>query len=72
MHRGAWWATVYRVTKSRTRLSNFTLQGNQNNLIYILIYILHPSPSKMFFRTLSSSMQELIKVYTLHLVTVTV
>ena len=51
MDRGAWWATVYRVTKSRTRLSNFTLQGNQNNLIYILIYILHPSPSKNFFRT---------------------
>ena len=72
MDRGAWWATVHRVAKSRTRLSNFTLQGNQNILIYILIYILYPSPSKMFFRTLSSSMQELIKVYTLHLVTVTV
>ena len=24
MDRGAWWATVHRVTKSRTRLSNFT------------------------------------------------
>ena len=26
MDRGAWWATVHRVTKSRTRLSNFTKQ----------------------------------------------
>ena len=25
MDRGAWWATVHRVAKSRTRLSNFTL-----------------------------------------------
>ena len=25
MHGGAWWAAVYEVTKSRTRLSNFTL-----------------------------------------------
>ena len=24
MDRGAWWATVHRVTKSRTRLSDFT------------------------------------------------
>ena len=24
MGRGAWWATVHRVAKSRTRLSNFT------------------------------------------------
>ena len=24
MDRGAWWATVHRVTKSRTQLSNFT------------------------------------------------
>ena len=24
MHRRAWWATVHRVTKSRTRLSDFT------------------------------------------------
>ena len=24
MDRGEWWATVHRVTKSRTRLSNFT------------------------------------------------
>ena len=24
MHRGAWWATVHGVTKSQTRLSNFT------------------------------------------------
>ena len=25
MDRGAWWATVHRVTKSQTRLSDFTL-----------------------------------------------
>ena len=25
MDRGAWWATVHEVKKSRTRLSNFTL-----------------------------------------------
>ena len=51
MRRGARWTTVHGVAKSQTRLSNFTLQGNQNILIYILIYILYPSPSKMFFRT---------------------
>ena len=30
MDRGAWWATVHRVAKSQTRLSNFTftLEGN--------------------------------------------
>ena len=28
MDRGAWWATVHGVTKSRTQLSNFTFYGN--------------------------------------------
>ena len=28
--RGAWWATVHGVTKSRTRLSNFTFTFNQD------------------------------------------
>ena len=30
MDRGAWWATVHGVTKSRTRLSNFTFTFNQD------------------------------------------
>ena len=29
---GAWWATVHRVTKSRTRLSNFTLTFHSHAL----------------------------------------
>ena len=28
MDRGAWWATVHRVSKSRTRLSDFTFANN--------------------------------------------
>ena len=30
MDRGAWWATVHRVAKGRTRLSNFTHSLNVN------------------------------------------
>ena len=30
MDRGAWWATVHGITKSRTRLSNFTLQSKDD------------------------------------------
>ena len=31
MDRGAWWATVHGVAKSRTRLSNFTYSSKEEN-----------------------------------------
>ena len=35
MDRGAWWATVHRVAKSRTRLNNnVTLQGSEKRNSY--------------------------------------
>ena len=47
MDQGAWWATVHGVTKSRTRLSNFTLTFFQSRLarthsvyVYILSFFL--------------------------------
>ena len=40
MDRGAWWATVHRVTKSQTRLSNLAdaenKQTNKNNVTKII------------------------------------
>ena len=33
MDGGAWWATVHRVAKSRTRLSNFTLSYDTNQFL---------------------------------------
>ena len=38
MDGGAWQAMVHRVTKSRTRLSDFTLYAHLNNLRHILKY----------------------------------
>ena len=37
MDGGAWWATVHGVTKSRTRLSDFTLsrRGRDTNLVFL-------------------------------------
>jgi len=35
MDRGAWWATVHGVTKSRTRLSNFFLRKHIFNIVGI-------------------------------------
>ena len=32
MDRGAWWATVHRVAKSQTRLSNFTSLMNDESM----------------------------------------
>ena len=40
MDGGAWWATVHRVAKSRTQLSNFTFTFN-GNLIYLIISFLY-------------------------------
>ena len=34
MDGGAWWATVHGVTKSRTRLSDFTTQGIKIQALY--------------------------------------
>ena len=35
---GAWWATVHRVAKSQTRLSNFT---HNQDIIYAISFIFH-------------------------------
>ena len=49
MDRGAWWATVHGVTKSRTRLSDFTIYlyvnkvGGESNMIKYILFILLPS-----------------------------
>ena len=37
MDRGAWWATVHGVAKSRTRLSDFTSKHVQNSFFYFPI-----------------------------------
>ena len=39
MDRGAWWATVHRVTKSRTRLSNQAQHICENTLWFVRYYI---------------------------------
>ena len=39
MDRGAWWATVHGVTKSRTRLSNFTFTYSNLSYYYYLLYL---------------------------------
>ena len=39
MHRGAWWAAVHGVAKSRTRLNNFTFTFLPNGFIYTNINI---------------------------------
>ena len=36
MERGAWWATVHRVAKSRTRLSNFTFTFTLKGYKYLM------------------------------------
>ena len=35
MDGGAWWATIYGVAKSRTRLSNFTLDAIINIVYFV-------------------------------------
>ena len=44
MDRGAWWATVYGVAKSRTRLSDFTYVVK----VLILFFIVYISPSDIY------------------------
>ena len=36
MDRGAWWATVHGVAKSRTRLSNTTTTKDNNHWIHVV------------------------------------
>ena len=36
MDRGAWWATVHGVAKSRTQLSNFTFTLGENPIAFIV------------------------------------
>ena len=51
MDRGAWWAAVHGVAKSRTRLSNFTLTfpgSSAGNGLVSLKRILQGSPSARF------------------------
>ena len=33
MHRGAWWATIHRITKSRTQLKRLSMHTCQNMLL---------------------------------------
>ena len=50
MDGGAWWATVHEVTKSRTRLSNFTFF-----LTSVLVWIVSTFLAVGFFLLLFSS-----------------
>ena len=44
MDRGAWWAAVHGVAKSRTQLSNLTLKMVDNIKIFILMKHPHLEP----------------------------
>ena len=44
MDREAWWATVHRVTKSRTRLSDFTFTINRNTSESVLMRWMNLEP----------------------------
>ena len=44
MDREAWWATVHRVTKSRTRLSDFTFTINRNTSESVLVRWMNLEP----------------------------
>ena len=37
MDRGTWWATVHGVTKSRTRLSDFTFLWNKPGIVVLIL-----------------------------------
>ena len=50
MDRGAWWATVYGVAKSRTRLSDLTLS---------FLYLLHGQAGSLPLRHLESPQNRL-------------
>ena len=47
MDRGAWWATVHRVPKSQTRLSDFTFTSSKSKRSQILIIRLSQYPILM-------------------------
>ena len=41
MEGGAWWATVHGVTKSWTRLNNFTFTTHMGSLLFLILYFSH-------------------------------
>ena len=47
MDRGAWWATVHGVAKSRTQLSDFMMLSERNRLVYEPTYMKCPEQANL-------------------------
>ena len=47
MDRGAWWATVHGVAKSRTQLSDFMMLSERNCLVYEPTYMKCPEQANL-------------------------